>query len=266
MEKRDLQKLLQQFRRGTLSAARLLELLRSSESENIGFARVDHAREARQGFPEVILCEGKTPAQAAAIAAAIVDHGSILLGTRATRAHFLAIRRRVPGVRYNPLARTISGNEKLVRPNGGGTILVVSAGTSDLPVAEEAYETARMMGNAVERLTDVGVAGIHRILVETSRLRNASVVIVVAGMEGALPSVVGGLVDIPVIAVPTSVGYGANFGGLSALLGMLNSCAPGVTVVNIDNGFGAGFAASRINRQANPGQQPPPSRRHTRRG
>jgi NCAIR mutase (PurE)-related protein len=260
MNQEHLRKLLRQFRRGSLSSTRLLAFLQAPESEDIGIARVDHGRERRQGFPEVILCEGKTPAQTAAVASAIVRRGSILLGTRATRRDFLAVKRRIPGARYNPLARTICANEHLVRNHGVGTILVVSAGTSDLPVAEEACETASIMGNTVERLTDVGVAGIHRILVETPRLRNASVVIVVAGMEGALPSVVGGLVDIPVIAVPTSVGYGANFGGISALLGMLNSCAPGVTVVNIDNGFGAGFAASRINRQTRAGVGPPPAR------
>jgi hypothetical protein len=255
MKANQLQKLLLQFRRGTLPLAGLLDSLLQPDVEDIRIARIDHGRKSRQGFPEVILCEGKTPVQTAAIAAAITRRGSVLLATRASRAHFAAVRRKIRDARFNPLARTITANEDRVHPGGGGTILVVSAGTSDLPVAEEARETARMMGNHVEMLTDVGVAGIHRVLSETDRLRNASVVIVVAGMEGALPSVVGGLVDIPVIAVPTSVGYGANFGGVSALLGMLNSCAPGVTVVNIDNGFGAGFAASRINRRGTAGVQ-----------
>ncbi len=224
--------------------------------ENIEFARIDHGREARQGFPEVILCEGKTPAQAATIAFRIVRRGSVLLATRATPAHAAAIRRKVRRARYNPLARTITANTERVTPRRGGIVLVVSAGTSDLPVAEEAAETARIMGNRVEILADVGVAGIHRLLAELPLLRAATVIIVIAGMEGALPSVVGGLVNVPVIAVPTSVGYGASFGGVSALLGMLNSCAPGVTVVNIDNGFGAGFAASRIARAAEAATSP----------
>jgi pyridinium-3,5-biscarboxylic acid mononucleotide synthase len=216
--------------------------------ESLGFATVDHHRETRQGFPEVILCEGKTPSQVAAIARSISNHGSVLLGTRAGLDHYRAVRRVLSGARYNRLARTITANEHLVAPRGTGTILVVTAGTSDIPVAEEARETATMMGNTVERLYDVGVAGIHRLLLQSATLRKASVVVVVAGMEGALASVVGGLVDVPVIAVPTSIGYGANFAGVSALLGMLNSCAAGVTVVNIDNGFGAGYAAGVINR------------------
>jgi len=181
------------------------------------------------------------------ISRSIVRAGSILLATRASRSQFLAVKRAVPKARYNSTARTIIANTHLVKRDGEGTILIVTAGTSDLPVAEEARETARIMGNDVELLADVGVAGIHRVLSQREKLRKAAVVIVVAGMEGALPSVVGGLVNAPVIAVPTSVGYGANFHGVSALLGMLNSCAPGVTVVNIDNGFGAGFAASLMN-------------------
>jgi pyridinium-3,5-biscarboxylic acid mononucleotide synthase len=248
MNRTALQALMRRLARGGISGTRAFELLQAALLEEMAFARVDHGRELRQGFPEVILSEGKTPAQVAAIAAAIVRRGSVLLATRARPAHFAAVKRKIRSARYNPVSRTITANERLIKQRGRGTILVVSAGTSDLPVAEEACETARVMGNRVERLVDVGVAGIHRILSETDRLRNASVIIVVAGMEGALPSVVGGLVAVPVIAVPTSVGYGASFGGISALLGMLNSCAPGITVVNIDNGFGAGFAASRINR------------------
>jgi hypothetical protein len=216
--------------------------------EHLGFATVDHGRAARQGFPEVILCEGKTPSQVARIARSIVKGGNILLATRAARAHYEAVRKIVPKARFNMVARTITANHHLVRPRGKGTILIITAGTSDLPVAEEAVETARLMGNQVELMADVGVAGIHRLLSQMEKLRRAAVIIVVAGMEGALPSVVGGLVGVPVIAVPTSVGYGASFQGISALLGMLNSCAAGVTVVNIDNGFGAGFAASLINR------------------
>jgi len=213
------------------------------------FATIDHQRESRQGFPEVIYCEGKTPAQVARIAGRIVAHGSVLLATRGSREHFSAVKRAVKGARYNPVSRTITANEKKIIPAGRGTILVVTAGTSDIPVAEEALETARVMGNRTEQLFDVGVAGIHRILGRSEILDRASVIIVVAGMEGALASVVGGLARVPVIAVPTSVGYGASFGGIAALLGMLNSCAAGVTVVNIDNGFGAGYAASVINRK-----------------
>ena len=178
----------------------------------------------------------------------IAGSNSPLLATRASQHHYLAVRKLVRKARYNATARTITANEHLVKVQGRGKILIVTAGTSDLSVAEEARESARMMGNDTELLVDVGVAGIHRVLAHHSTLRTASVIIVIAGMEGALPSVVGGLVDVPVIAVPTSVGYGASFGGVSALLGMLNSCAAGVTVVNIDNGFGAAFAASRINR------------------
>jgi pyridinium-3,5-biscarboxylic acid mononucleotide synthase len=252
MNQTRLKKLLRQFQSGTIPLADILNVLQRVDIEDIHIARIDHGRTERQGFPEVILCEGKTPAQIAAIASRIVRRGSLLLATRANRRDFVAVKRKVRAARFNPVARTITANEELVVDNGGGTILVMSAGTSDLPVAEEAIETARIMGNRVDRLHDVGVAGIHRVLSETDRLRSASVIIVVAGMEGALPSVVGGLVSVPVIAVPTSVGYGASFGGVSALLGMLNSCAPGVTVVNIDNGFGAGFAASRINRIGDP--------------
>ncbi len=248
MDQKELKKLLRQHRTGTRSDKELLVLLASHFSESVGFASIDHHREYRVGFPEVILCEGKTPKQVAEIARRIVRHGSILLATRASAAHFAAVRRSLPRVKYDTTGRTITANEHLVKPNGRGLILVVTAGTSDIPVAEEACTTARLMGNPVDRIFDVGVAGIHRILAQSDKLRNASVIIVVAGMEGALASVVGGLVSVPVIAVPTSIGYGASFGGVAALLGMLNSCAAGVTVVNIDNGFGAGFAASLINR------------------
>jgi len=222
---------------------------KETRAESLGFATIDHQRESRQGFPEVIYCQGKTPLQVAHIARRIVAHGSVLLATRGTRGHYAAVRRAVKGAKYNAVSRTITANEKNIRPSGRGTILVVTAGTSDIPVAEEALETARVMGNDTERLFDVGVAGIHRILGRSDLLQSASVIIVVAGMEGALASVVGGLARAPVIAVPTSVGYGASFGGIAALLGMLNSCAAGVTVVNIDNGFGAGYAASVINRR-----------------
>jgi pyridinium-3,5-biscarboxylic acid mononucleotide synthase len=226
--------------------AQLLEAFRASPFEDLGFARVDHHRAVRQGFPEVILGLGKTPAQIAAIAAEIVSRGSSLLVTRATEAAFDAVRVAVPDATYYRDASIIALRQQDVTP-GKGTILVAAAGTSDLPVAEEAARTAELMGNDVCRLYDVGVAGLHRLLGERERLARARVIIVVAGMEGALPSVVSGLVGAPVIAVPTSIGYGASFGGLAALLGMLNSCASGVTVVNIDNGFGAGSVASLIN-------------------
>ncbi len=252
MDRDQLHKLLQAFKRGKLSAESIETTLASSIIETLDFATLDHHRELRQGFPEVILCEGKTPGQVAAIARSIAARKNVLLATRAHEAHFKAVRKTLKSSHYNPIARTITANERLVKDRGVGTILVVTAGTSDIPVAEEAIVTATLMGNATDRLFDVGVAGIHRILSRSQKLRAASVIIVVAGMEGALASVVGGLVDVPVIAVPTSVGYGANFKGLSALLGMLNSCAAGVTVVNIDNGFGAGFAASVINRRRAP--------------
>lgn len=249
MAKPEIKKLLHQFKQGKKSGEEIVHAISSSMSESLGFATLDHQRELRQGFPEVIFCEGKTEKHVAAIAKRIASRGSILLATRATKKQFSAVKKVVRNARYNELARTISANENRVKMRGRGTILIVTAGTSDLPVAEEAFETARVMGNDVDRLNDVGVAGIHRILTQSKKLRAASVIIVVAGMDGALPSVVGGLVDVPVIAVPTSVGYGANFGGVAPLLTMLNSCAAGVLVVNIDNGFGAGFAASTINRR-----------------
>jgi len=249
MNKKEIELLLLRHRRGLLSTEKALSRLTSLSTESLDFATIDHQREARQGFPEVIYCAGKTPPQVAAIAERICARGSVLFATRGDRDHFRAVKKKIHGALFNPVSRTITANERNIRRNGKGTVLVISAGTSDIPVAEEAAETARVMGNDTGTLYDVGVAGIHRILSRTDVLRKASVIIVVAGMEGALASVVGGLVDIPVIAVPTSVGYGASFKGVAALLGMLNSCAAGVTVVNIDNGFGAGFAASVINRK-----------------
>ena len=225
--------------------ARLLAELRSQPFEDLGFARVDHHRAVRQGFPEVVLGLGKTPDQIAQIAERIAARGAPLLVTRASQEAWEAVRAAVPGVLYHELALAITLPRDL--PRGHGTIVIASAGTSDLPVAEEAAVTAEVMGNDVVRIYDVGVAGIHRVLAERTRLESARVIVVVAGMEGALPSVVAGMVNVPVIAVPTSVGYGASFGGLAALLGMLNSCANGVAVVNIDNGFGAGCMASMIN-------------------
>jgi hypothetical protein len=249
MTRARLLRLLQQYKSGKASAGDVLESFASGIAESTPFATVDHHRELRQGFPEVIFCQGKTPRQVADIARRIVAQGSILLATRAARGHYLATKRVVRSARYDPVARTITAPGRRVPVTGRGTILVVTAGTSDIPVAREAIVTAEILGNRVEHLFDVGVAGIHRILLQSQKLRKASVIIVVAGMEGALASVVGGLANAPVIAVPTSVGYGANFGGVSALLGMLNSCAAGVTVVNIDNGFGAAVAASMINRK-----------------
>ena len=226
--------------------ARLLEMLRAQPFEDLGFARIDHHRAWRQGFPEVVLGLGKTAAQVAQIAAEIVSRGSTLLVTRATRATYEAVVAAVPHATYDPDAGIIAFQQADVSP-GKGTIVVAAAGTSDLFVAEEAARTAELMGNVVERVYDVGVAGLHRVLSERARLAAARVIVVVAGMEGALPSVIAGMVGVPVIAVPTSVGYGASFGGIAALLAMLNSCAAGVSVVNIDNGFGAATAASLIN-------------------
>ena len=250
MKLSDLQRLLDRVAAGQVPPAdavdQLTAVVRAQPLEDLGFARVDHHRAARQGFPEVILGLGKTPDQIAAIAAAIVGRGHSLLVTRADRAAFDAVHARVPDAVYHDVARAITRPAGEV-PAGRGTVLIAAAGTSDLPVAEEAAVTAEVMGNTVDRLYDVGVAGLHRLLREHDRLTFARVIVVVAGMEGALPSVVAGLVSVPVIAVPTSIGYGASFGGLAALLGMLNSCANGVSVVNIDNGFGAGCIASQIN-------------------
>ena len=247
---KQLQDLLDQVASGALAPAaaqeRLLDVLRAQPYEDLGFARVDHHRAFRQGFPEVILGLGKTPAQIAAIAAQIVARGSTLLVTRADETAYAAVHVTVPAAVYHAEARLITLRQQDVAA-GKGTVIVAAAGTADLPVAEEAAVTAELMGNEVTRLYDVGVAGLHRLLGERERLNAARVIIVVAGMEGALPSVVAGLVSAPVIAVPTSIGYGASFGGIAALLGMLNSCASGVSVVNIDNGFGAASIASLIN-------------------
>lgn len=223
----------------------LLAELREQPFEDLGFARVDHHRPVRQGFPEVILALGKTPEQVAAIATRIVDRGHPLLVTRAGAEVWHAVRACIADANYHELARAITLPRQV--PRGHGTIVIASAGTSDGPVAEEAAVTAELMGNDVQRVYDVGVAGIHRVLSERDRLAAARVIIVVAGMEGALPSVIAGMVDVPVIGVPTSIGYGASFGGVAALLGMLNSCANSVSVVNIDNGYGAGCIASLIN-------------------
>jgi hypothetical protein len=216
----------------------------------MGFAKIDHHRKLRTGVPEVIFCQGKTPDQVLQILIGLTEvHESPILATRANQELFAYIQQFLPSVEYHALARCLVGNRHFIESSAGkGTILIVSAGTADLPVAEEAAITAEVLGNPVERLYDVGVAGIHRLLSNHNVLSQANVIIVVAGMEGALASVVGGMVDKPVVAVPTSVGYGASFGGLSALLTMLNSCASGIGVVNIDNGFGAAFLAHQINR------------------
>jgi NCAIR mutase (PurE)-related protein len=247
---RELQDLLERVASGALDVAsardRLIEALRARPFADLGFARVDHHRSVRQGFPEVILGLGKTPAQIAAIAAEIAARGSTLLVTRAGDDAYEAVRVALPQATYYSDARIIALRQEDVS-KGHGTVLVAAAGTSDLPVAEEAAVTAELMGNDVARLYDVGVAGLHRLLEARTVLESARVIIVAAGMEGALPSVVSGLVSVPVIAVPTSIGYGASFGGIAALLGMLNSCASGVSVVNIDNGFGAAAIASLIN-------------------
>jgi NCAIR mutase (PurE)-related protein len=245
-----LRALLDRVEAGTLRAADAEALvadhLRQLPFEDLGFARVDHHRALRQGFPEVVFGAGKAPDQVAAIAERIVAHGHSLLVTRTDTAAYEAVVAKVPGARYHDQARAITLAKEDVSA-GVGVILVAAAGTSDLPVAEEAVVTAELMGNRVDRLYDVGVAGLHRLFAAHDRLQAARVIVVVAGMEGALPSVIGGLVRVPVIAVPTSIGYGASFGGVAALLGMLNSCATGVAVVNIDNGFGAAAMASLIN-------------------
>jgi NCAIR mutase (PurE)-related protein len=253
MNRQQIRVLLDDVRSGNLTPEaaqeRLFQVLSQKPFEDLGFARVDHQRNTRQGFPEVVFGQGKTPGQVAAIAERIVAAGHVLLVTRTSADAYQAVREKVPEAVYHELARciTLDFQTSTATPRGRGTILIAAAGTADLPVAEEAAITAEVMGNTVDRLYDVGVAGLHRLLKEHSRITAARVIVVVAGMEGALPSVIGGLVDVPVVAVPTSVGYGASFGGLTALLAMLNSCATGISVVNIDNGFGAAAIASSIN-------------------
>jgi len=242
-----IRKLFEQVRSGKLTPDDAVARLRHLPFEDLGFAKVDHHRALRAGMPEVILGQGKTPAQVAGIFARLAKHGGNILATRATEKQFAAVKKKIRATEYRELGRAIVLERDRTK-YGKGIIAVVSAGTSDIPVAEEAVVTAEVMGNEVTHIYDVGVAGIHRLLAHREELAKARVVIVCAGMEGALPSVVGGLVGVPVIAVPTSVGYGASFEGLAALLGMLNSCASNVSVVNIDNGFGAGYVASLINR------------------
>lgn len=242
-----IRRLLEQVRKGKLSPDDAVEKLRHLPFEDLGFAKVDHHRHLRVGRPEVIFSPGKTPHQVAEIFKRLAQHAPNILATRASREQFLAVKKTVRGAKFDPTARAIL-LQRDYTVYGKGKITVISAGTSDMPVAEEAAITAQLTGNQVERIYDVGVAGIHRLLAHRKAIADSRVVIVCAGMEGALPSVVGGLVGVPVIAVPTSVGYGAAFQGLAALLGMMNSCASNVSVVNIDNGFGAGYVASLINR------------------
>jgi NCAIR mutase (PurE)-related protein len=244
-----LKKLFDQVKRGQLSSDEAVQQLRHLPFEDLGFANVDHHRTLRVGMPEVIFGPGKTPTHLAEIFARLGKHGHNVLATRVTPEQVRAVKRKFRKAEFHELARAITLTRDMT-VYGKGKIVVVSAGTSDIPVAEEALVTAQIMGNEVQHIYDVGVAGIHRLLARREALTGARVIIVCAGMEGALPSVVGGLVGVPVIAVPTSVGYGASYQGIAALLGMLNSCASNVTVVNIDNGFGAGYVASIINRLA----------------
>jgi NCAIR mutase (PurE)-related protein len=238
--------LLEAFRAGKITRDRVLRAFQSAPLADLGFAQVDTHRALRKGFPEVIFGSGKTPEQVVKIAANILTQEQRVLITRVAPEHARALRKKFKQAVHHPIARCVT-IEKRPLPKRSGAIAVICAGTSDLPVAEEAAVTAEVMGNRVERVHDAGVAGLHRLLPHLETIQSASVLIVVAGMEGALPSVVAGLVSRPVIAVPTSIGYGASFGGVAAMLAMLNSCASGVTVVNIDNGFGAGYAASQIN-------------------
>jgi NCAIR mutase (PurE)-related protein len=247
MDQEKLRSLLSSFKEDELSLDQVLEQLRHLPFESLGYAHVDHHRALRQGFPEVIFGLGKTPEQVAGIAARLLERSSNLLITRSNRQTFDLIKTFSDDAAYHETCGVISVQRDRT-PRGRGMIAIVTAGTSDIPVADEAAITAEIMGNRIERLYDVGVAGIHRVLSRRELLQSARVIVCVAGMEGALPSVVGGLVGVPVIAVPTSIGYGASFNGIAALLGMLNSCASNVTVVNIDNGFGAGYVASLINK------------------
>ncbi|MDU1540172.1 MAG: nickel pincer cofactor biosynthesis protein LarB [Paeniclostridium sordellii] len=244
----DIRNLLEKVKNGDIDIDLAIDKLKDLPYEDIGYANIDHHRQIRNGYPEVIYCEGKSDEHILGIIKRMNEKGSNILGTRCRKDTYEKIKNIYPNCEYEELSRILKIENKPINNIGKGKIVVVTGGTSDIPVADEAYYTAKFLGNEVERVYDVGVAGIHRLLNKMSILKSARVLIVVAGMEGALPSVVGGLVDVPVIAVPTSVGYGANFGGLSALLTMLNSCASGISVVNIDNGFGAGYLAATINK------------------
>ena len=240
------------MQRGEVGVGEAVEKLRTLPFEDLGFAKVDHHRAIRTGFPEVVYAPGKTPEQLSQIARRIAETSSKVLITRADPDAYEVVKEALPEARYSGLARAIVVDRRSSEAPPVPGVLTVAAGTSDLPVAEEAAITAEVMGNSVERLWDVGIAGVHRLFENLAALRSARVIVAVAGMEGALPSLIGGLVSVPVIAVPTSVGYGANFQGLAALLTMLNSCSPGVAVVNIDNGFGAGYMAGMINLSSSP--------------
>ncbi len=255
MDEKTIRDLLEAVARGEITPDAALERVRALPFEDIGFAKIDHHRMLRCGVPEVVFCESKTPRQVARIAERIVATDTDLLATRAGAGHFKAVRAICPEAQYHELARCITVQRRTVEPHG--CVLVVTGGTADLPVAEEAALTARVLGANVRLISDVGVAGLHRLLAHREEIQSARVLVVVAGMEGALASVVGGLVARPVIAVPTSVGYGASFGGLAPLLTMLNSCAAGVAVVNIDNGFGAGYMAAMINALAEGPEEAP---------
>ena len=248
MNVQKLERLLKNVKTGKISIDEAITHLKSLPFEDLGYARIDHHRSLRKGFPEVIWGEGKFPTQILSIMKELKRRGQNILITRLDGGKAKVIQKVFPKSQYYPRSKVLTYLVHPLKPEGKGTILVITAGTTDIPVAEEAVVTAQFMGNHVETLYDVGVAGIHRLLSERERLEAARVLIVLAGMEGALPSVVGGLVDRPVIAVPTSVGYGTSFGGVTALLAMLNSCASGIAVVNIDNGFGAGYMASLMNR------------------
>lgn len=240
-----LKSLLQRFKDGLVSQEDFLEELSHITIEELGHTTLDHNRQTRLGFPEVIFCQNKTPQQVADIAKALAKRNVSFLGTRATKEHYKKVQKHIQKAYYNEAGKIIAYQAQRLK-HKQHKLVIITAGTSDIPVAEEARETARVMGLTVETIYDIGVAGIHRVFHNWEHIKDATVIIVIAGMEGALPSVIGGLVPCPVIAVPTSVGYGASFGGLAALLGMLNSCAPGVSVVNIDNGFGAVYCAYRI--------------------
>ncbi|MGL5695269.1 MAG: nickel pincer cofactor biosynthesis protein LarB [Peptostreptococcaceae bacterium] len=244
----DLRELLEGVKNNNIDIEEGLEKLKNLPYEDLGYANIDHHRELRNGYPEVIYCEGKSDEQILGIIDIMAKKGSNILGTRCRKETYEKVKKKYQDAEYEELSKILKIRNHDIDNKGKGKIVIVTGGTSDIPVADEAYHTASFLGNTVERVYDVGVAGIHRLLGKRHIIDSARVVIVVAGMEGALPSVVGGLVDVPVIAVPTSVGYGANFGGLSALLTMLNSCASGISVVNIDNGFGAGYLASMINK------------------
>ncbi len=248
MDITNLRALLENIKEGNVEVEEALDNLKGLPFEDLGYAKIDHHRSLRNGYPEVIYCQGKTDEHILGIVEKMKERNCNILGTRARKETYEKLKKIYSHAAYEELAGIIKIKNKEIEKIGKGKIVVVTGGTSDIPVAEEAYHTAAFLGNDVERLYDVGVAGIHRLLNNKEVLFSARVIIAVAGMEGALPSVVGGLVDVPVIAVPTSVGYGANFNGLSALLTMLNSCASGISVVNIDNGFGAGYLASMMNK------------------